>query len=131
MSTPVLDQAVLARFMRQGYLGRHVARMKKRYRSKMTQLVKTLRETFGEQIEICGNTTGMHLMVGFKEVLFDDRLKQAIEAAGVEVDFLNIYSLSSPEPGDCLVLGYGNLSEPVIEEGIARLARALQISTNS
>lgn len=130
MSTPVLEQAVLARFIREGYFERHVARMKKKYCSKMTRLVKALRDAFGDRIEICGNTTGMHLMVRFKEIVFDHYQKQAIEEAGLSVDYYDIYSLSSTGPANCLVLGYGNLSEQAIEEGIDRLARVVQITRN-
>lgn len=122
MINPILEQRVLARFIREGYYARHVTRMKKKYRTKMFRLVKALEGSFGNGIEILGNTTGMHLMVRFKEVVFDTRRKQLIANANLTVEYLDDYALGSSEPTECMVLGYGNLNESEIEEGIARLA---------
>ena len=126
MSTAVLEQAALARFIREGYFERHVGRMKKRYRSKMLGLTRALKEHFGDRVEISGNKTGMHLMARFSGVVFDDRLKHAIEAANLVVEYLDDYSLSSSEPKESLILGYGNLSEAEIDEGVTRLSGVIR-----
>ena len=125
MSTTVLDQAILGRFLAKGYFERHVARMKKRYRTKMSCLTRALKHRFGDRVEVLGNTAGMHLMVRFRDVVFDAGLKHAIETAHLDIEYLDDYSLSSTKPTESIILGYGNLSETQIEEGILRLSRVI------
>lgn len=52
MHTPTLDQAVLARFIADQHLQRHVTRMKRVYSRRRKLLIRSLSETFGNWIQV-------------------------------------------------------------------------------
>jgi GntR family transcriptional regulator / MocR family aminotransferase len=132
---PWLDQAVLADFISNGSYAKHLRHIRRIYIRRRDCLVATLRTHFGE-VCLSGLEGGMHIVwhlpPEFPCAIEVQRLAQHV---GV-----GIYALESGGAHDygykeysehTLVLGYSSVPEPQIREGIARLAKALQTTTNA
>ncbi|ACB74352.1 PLP-dependent aminotransferase family protein [Opitutus terrae] len=119
--TARIAQATLARFMHDGHLVRHVARMKKSYQRKMRALQRALEDAFADRVVVSGNTTGLHLAATFTGVKFDHAWRERMQASGVDCDTANDYAFAGARHSSMLVLGYGNLTVEQIAEGVRRL----------
>ncbi|WP_306419226.1 PLP-dependent aminotransferase family protein [Alteribacter natronophilus] len=123
--TSSLEQHVLARFIEEGFLDRHVRRMKKIYQKRREALTASLREHF-PSAKILGQSSGMHLVVEFPGVVFCEKVKELLHEAGVLVYPVEDYALNKGAHQQKVVLGYGSLTEKKIKEGVNRLSEALQ-----
>ena len=69
-------------------------------------------------------SAGLHLVTWLPEDLDEEAVIAAAAREGVAVAGVSPYRLSPAPPGG-LILGYSNLSERLIAEGVSRLARAV------
>ncbi|MBI1760577.1 MAG: PLP-dependent aminotransferase family protein [Acidobacteria bacterium] len=122
--TPVLEQRALCDFITEGYLERHLRRMRTLYDRRRQKLVSALQTQFGERVTIMGANSGIHLMVRLRSKLSDAEVIRRATAAGIGLICARIYYLGACR-GDEFVIGYAPLSERRIQEGIKRLAKAL------
>ncbi|MBM7867167.1 MocR-like pyridoxine biosynthesis transcription factor PdxR [Heliomicrobium gestii] len=122
---PSLEQRVLAAFIGEGHLGRHVARMKKVYKSRRAQVVQELNRFFSGAIRIGGDAAGLHLVAQFPGHVLDEKALSRCRSAGVRVYPVEDRALLKGHHSDKILLGYGHLAEEQITEGIRRLAFAL------
>ncbi|WP_088834171.1 MocR-like pyridoxine biosynthesis transcription factor PdxR [Paenibacillus tyrfis] len=122
---PSMDQLILARFMEGGYLERHIAKMKKLYKSRRDCLIDCLRSAFPGQVNIIGDSTGLHLVAEFPGRRFDEEAVRRIKRMGVKVYLVEEHANDKEAHRSRLILGYGHLPKEDIQEGIARLNRAL------
>lgn len=61
-STSKIDQLVLASFMKEGYMLKHLRKIKRIYRRKNLSLTNSLKETFKDNIEIINSDSGLHIV---------------------------------------------------------------------
>jgi GntR family transcriptional regulator / MocR family aminotransferase len=115
--TPIHLQAVLARFMKEGHLERHIRRMRRIYELRRAALVESLHTHFGDRAAVLGEAAGLHAYVRFTETGIAARA----ERNKVQVRDVQAYYLGKAPPNDFL-LGFSMLSESSIREGIRRLA---------
>jgi GntR family transcriptional regulator / MocR family aminotransferase len=115
--TPIHLQAVLARFMKEGHLERHIRRMRRIYELRRATLVESLHTHFGERASVLGEAAGLHAYVRFTETGIAARA----ERNKVQLRDVQAYYLGKAPPNDFL-LGFSMLSESSIREGIRRLA---------
>ncbi|MGJ3245015.1 MAG: PLP-dependent aminotransferase family protein [Elainellaceae cyanobacterium] len=120
-----LEQLTLTQFIQQGYLERHIARMRKLYRSRRDVLKHCLDHHFGDRIRLLGDSTGLHLVAEFRDLYFSPSLLEAIANQKVRVYPVSHYALNPMTHQNQIVLGYGNMSISDIECGIERLKAAL------
>ncbi|MCR2802729.1 MocR-like pyridoxine biosynthesis transcription factor PdxR [Paenibacillus soyae] len=122
--TPFVIQKALSRFIRGGHLDRHIHAMKKEYRKRRALLKEQLRQAFGENAALLGDEAGMHLQVCFQPAsLYSGIDWEKSVLFGVRVDPADDYRLRKPGKSEPrIVLGYGNLYEERIVEGVRRLA---------
>lgn len=119
--SPYLHQEVLADFMAEGHFGRHIRTMRQLYSERRTVLVHSLREEFGDMLELLGTEAGMHITVRLPDGYCDREIAAKAAAERVWLWPLSPYYLSL-EPRNGFVLGFG--STPV--EQIPRAARLLR-----
>ncbi len=122
--TPMLEQRALTDFINEGYLERHLRRMRTLYDRRRQKLADALETQFGERVTILGENSGMHLMIRLQSKWSDKEVVQRAAAVGVGLISARIYYLGKCR-GDEFVIGYATLSERKIQEGVRRLARAL------
>lgn len=122
--SPTLDQLALARLLESGAYDRHLRGARRRYRSRRDALVAAVEQHL-PGAAVTGLAAGLHATVRLGEPVDGIALARAAARESVGVYPLG-YAYVTPRPvDDGLVLGYANLSEPAIEEGVRRLAVAL------
>jgi GntR family transcriptional regulator/MocR family aminotransferase len=122
--SPTIDQLALARLLESGAYDRHLRQARRRYRVRRDALVRAVASHL-PAARVTGLAAGLHAIVRLGEEVDGLALMAAARRHSVGVYPLG-YSYVDPRPiSDGLVLGYANLAEPAIEEGIRRLARAL------
>lgn len=102
------EQYTLARFMEEGYFEKHLARMKKRYRTQRNDLIALLRqEPLGERLRILEKDAGLHFLLEVDTDLSDQALTRGLGELGVRVRCLSdYYHGEGPRPMHCLVINY-------------------------
>jgi GntR family transcriptional regulator / MocR family aminotransferase len=115
--TPVLEQAVLADFLREGHLERHIRRMRRLYGRRREALVEALQHHFGDRAHVLGDDAGMHVVVRFDAEGVAARAEtnrvQLVSASGYYV---------GKAPRNEFVFGFSSIPERTIRRGIALLA---------
>jgi GntR family transcriptional regulator/MocR family aminotransferase len=122
---PTLEQLALARLLDSGAYDRHVRQARRRYRMRRDALVSAV-ERHLPDARVTGLAAGLHAVVRLGREVDGRRLLAAASERSVGVYLLG-YSYMRPRPlHEGLVLGYANLPEPAIEEGVRRLSLALR-----
>ena len=120
-----LDQLALARLFETGAYDRHLRQARRLYRARRDALVAAVsRHLPGARVT--GLAAGLHATVRLGREVDGIALVQAALSASVGVYPLGYAYMRVKPVHDGLILGYANLTEPAIEEGIRRLAGALE-----
>jgi len=121
---PTLEQLALARLIERGDYDRHLRRARRRYRARRDALVSAVaRHLPGARVT--GVAAGLHAIVEVGRQFDGAALMRAARRRSVGVYPLGHAYIDVRPRHDGIVLGYANLAEPAIEEGIRRLALAL------
>lgn len=123
---PMLEQQVLTDFINKGYLERHIRQMRKLYDRRRKALMQALETYFGKQITILGENAGLHLMVRFNTEFSEQEFVAKAQQKGVKLVSAQRYYLKDALQCE-FVLGYANLTEEEITEGVFRLTQVLDI----
>jgi GntR family transcriptional regulator/MocR family aminotransferase len=127
LQTPTIEQMVLADFINEGHLERHLRRMRTLYDNRRQTLVRALETHFGDRVTILGENAGMSLMIRLRSELDDDEIERRALASGVGLVGARVYYLEErPSNTGEFQLGYAGLSERRIREGARRLAKILK-----
>ncbi|WP_035985937.1 PLP-dependent aminotransferase family protein [Leptolyngbya sp. KIOST-1] len=118
---PGLEQAVLAEFIAEGHLERHVRRMRSLYDQRRQALVMALQTHFGHRATILGDRAGLNMMVRFQTRVPDVELIARTERAGVGLISAAPQYLGK-SPGHEFIFSYAELDAEAIATGIALLA---------
>ena len=120
----LLEQQVLTDFINEGYLERHIRRMRNLYDRRRQTLMDALVRHLGQRVTILGENAGIHLMVRLHTHLSDKEIVAKAAQQGVELVNAQRYYIEGA--GKCeFVIGYSDLTEAKITEGICRLAQVL------
>jgi GntR family transcriptional regulator / MocR family aminotransferase len=123
--SPGLEQLVLAWLIESGRFDRHLRRMRKIYAEKRDVLVAA-RDERAPDVPLSGLAAGFHAVARLAPGASEAAVVEAARARGVGIYGMSANrSTKSPDPPR-LVLGFGNLSQGAIIEGITRLAPLLQ-----
>ncbi|MFV0941191.1 PLP-dependent aminotransferase family protein [Bacillus thuringiensis] len=125
LHTPSLNQLILAKFIAEGYLERHIMKMKKIYKNRRDFLIQQLQSAFSNTINIFGYSTGLHLIVKFNQVQFTKELLEKIQQLGVKVYPVEDHAIEKGKHHNRIIIGYGHLTTEEIKEGVSRLQRAI------
>ena len=125
LHTPSLEQLTLALFIKEGYLEKHIFRMKKVYRKRRDFLKEQLYNEFGGQVTIHGDSTGLHLVAEFDGIDFTESLLSKIYERGVKVFPVELHTINKGLYSNHIILGFGNLNEVKIADGVTKFKRTL------
>jgi GntR family transcriptional regulator/MocR family aminotransferase len=118
-------QAVLADLMIDGHFERHLRRMQVEYRARLQALTEAVARHCRGALELRPVAAGLHavadLKVGSDELVFREAL-----ARGVEAMPLSAYYFERGNSPDGLVLGFGAVAPELIDDGMKRLAAAVE-----
>ena len=125
--SPVIDQLVLARLLESGRFDRHLRRMRKAYAAKRDTLVTTMQRE-APSVAFTGLAAGFHLVAHLPGEATEDAVVQTARQRGVGLLGMATHRIATSGPPQ-LVLGFGNLSETAIRDGIASIADVLEGNT--
>ncbi|MEY4415964.1 MAG: hypothetical protein RIQ53_3257 [Pseudomonadota bacterium] len=124
---PLQTQRALAHFIASGQFSRHLARMRRLYRSRHQALGAALARHLGDlPHRIEGGRCGLHLCLRLPAGFPDLEAAAAAAAEGVAPHALSAFAMA-PRPEDRgLVLGYGNTPEEAMDGHVRILARGVR-----
>jgi GntR family transcriptional regulator/MocR family aminotransferase len=123
--SPMLEQAVLADFMNSGSLDKYMRQMCKTYKNKRLRLIQALEANFGESIQILGESAGLSLAVRFQTKLEDAVIITELANLGVGIAPTSKNYMAENYTKGEFFMGFGNIDEHLIEEGVKRMARVI------
>ena len=120
----VIGQLALRDFIARGELDRHVRRMRLRYQSRREALLEALARWLPVGLA-SGAGAGLYELVELPDGTDEPGLLAAAAERGVGMEGLSWHRFAhGGAPG--MLLGYGNLSEPAIEQGVRLIAAAFE-----
>lgn len=122
---PSMEQVVLADFITEGHLRRHVRRMRTLYQERQAHFVEMARHELTGILEVHPPDAGTHLIGWLPMGLNDRSVAQAVAREGVETKPFSNYCLRRCRRGG-LLLGYGAYAKREMLEGVQKLAFALR-----
>jgi len=122
---PLILQASVNDFIRQGYFATHLRRMRRLYAERQTNFIRLCAEHLGEWLAVAENDCGMQLLATFKQPLRDSDVVAAARKEGLDVHPVSTtYHLTEPQQG--LMLGYAALDEHKALRAVLALRAAFQ-----
>jgi len=122
---PLIDQAILCDFIREGHFARHVRRMRELYARRLSVLVEAARARLGGLLEIADVEAGLRTVGWLQAGISAERAARAAAERSVEVFPLSRYAYGRTKPNG-LVLGFAAVDEKELRRGVEDLARALE-----
>ncbi|MGV2292339.1 PLP-dependent aminotransferase family protein [Trinickia sp. YCB016] len=128
---PNADQHVLAAFMAEGHLERHIRRVRTVYGEHRAQLIETLEALLPKDWAwLEPGDQGMHLVLWLTEGVDDRTVVELAARAGVAVRAVSpMFAPGTGRPG--LVLGFGGFSSAQMKAAAQRLAAVIAEVMNS
>ena len=123
-NTVGLEQSILADFIEEGHMGRHMRRMRELYAVRFQTLRSECDRQLNGVLDIPGVKAGLYA-VGFLRTRMSSReAESAAMAAGVETMGLDRFTLIGADPKGIL-MGFAAFDESAIKKGVSELAVAL------
>jgi GntR family transcriptional regulator/MocR family aminotransferase len=122
---PAEVQSILADFIEQGYLERHIKRIAAMYNKRRTLLVAALRSQLGDLVEILNEHSGLYVLVRFQTKETDEQLVRKAASIGLSLLSTRPMYLLKPQKGE-FALHYAKVDEEQIEDGVRLLRRLLR-----
>ncbi|WP_166244135.1 PLP-dependent aminotransferase family protein [Paenibacillus turpanensis] len=121
--SPLLQKAVYL-MMQDGRFERHIRKMRKVYQEKHRVLLQAVDQQLGGFAEVVGERAGLHILLKLKHGTEQLRIQQAAEL-GVKIYGTAKYWIEQERmPDHHVLLGFGGLTAPQIQEGIRLLKQA-------
>lgn len=125
-------QRALARLLEDGSYDRHVRRIRRLQQARQRALVDALDRHMGDEVEVQGAASGLHLVVWFRALpataeraLVDAAQQQGVRVHPISPLFHPSKTVHLVKRSAGLVMGYALLEADIIEDGVRRLAKAL------
>jgi GntR family transcriptional regulator/MocR family aminotransferase len=125
LGCPALDQLVLARLLETSAYDRHLRRSRRRNRARRDAMIAAVAREL-PQARVSGISAGLHALVRLVHAVDLQSLMSATAERSLRVYPLELHRIEPALETDALVMGYANLSEPAIDEGVRRLAEVLR-----
>jgi GntR family transcriptional regulator/MocR family aminotransferase len=124
LGSSTIEQLALARLLESAAYDRHLRKARRRNRSRRDALIAAIARELPDA-HVSGISAGLHALVRLPRKVDAGRVCALAAERGVGVYPLSLHMIDPPTRSDSLVLGYANLSEPAIAEGVRRLAEVL------
>ena len=126
----VLDQAVMCDFLTGGHFARHIRRMREIHAARLDALSAAIKgKLAGSAVLPTTTAAGISVIVWLQQHLKARSVVDAALANGVDVVALSEFVLNTPRP-EGLVLGFAPYDVRQIDDGMTRLARAIDKCAN-
>ncbi|HPN61423.1 MAG TPA: PLP-dependent aminotransferase family protein, partial [Bacilli bacterium] len=120
-SVPYFEQWVLAKFMEGGHFERHLNRMRKVYKNRLSFFQKVFGELgLDECFLLQGYDAGLHFLMTTKKAT-EEALIKAAEKVKIKVLGLSEFTFQEANYPTSLVIGYSGLNEEQIKTALTKL----------
>jgi len=128
--SPLLEQAVLTEFIKDGYFESHVRRMRALYQERRSVLVAEVGRRLAGLLELAPGGAGLQCVGWLPPGVDDHAAVRAAAARDIDVTPVSMFAVGRlPRRG--LVLSYGAFDPHQIRAGVERLAEALRTLQSS
>ena len=121
----MMTHAVLADFIREGHLGSHIRRVRRRYAERRDCLIEEIHRHFGDALDIVGGEAGLHLILALPAGVDDTLVVRDASQEGVVTRALSTYYLERDNARPGLLLGYAGVTPDEIRPAFDTLARVV------
>jgi GntR family transcriptional regulator/MocR family aminotransferase len=122
---PLIDQAILCDFIREGHFARHVRRMRGLYADRLGVLLESAHQRLSGLLEIPSVEAGLRTVAWLQGGIMAEQAAKAAAERGVEVLPLSRYAYGKSR-SDGIVLGFAAVDPRELRRGVEQLARALE-----
>jgi GntR family transcriptional regulator / MocR family aminotransferase len=119
-----LEQAVLAEFIEEGHMGRHMRAMRELYADRLQTLRAECARHLKGLLEIPNIKAGLYTVGYLRNGMTSREAELAAKDQGIETMALDRFMLGGPDPCG-IVLGFAAFDHRAIKKGVASLALAL------
>lgn len=121
---PVTEQAILADFISNGHLPRHLRRMRTLYKQRQDELIHLLRAHLPEHIAVEGHDAGMHVTAWLLQHRNERALARQAEANGLVLLPVQEFCIRYRQrPG--FLMGYTGFSGRQLKQAVLKLKKIL------
>ena len=121
---PAFEQVALAELIDSGRFDRHIRRMRHVYATRQRTLVAAIGE-HAPSASVTGLAAGCHALVTLPETLDEDDVVNGLARRGVAINGLRHYTAGESVRAPALVVGFGNVTDSGIREGVRTLGQVL------
>lgn len=121
----VAAQDTLAAFIDDGYLARHIRKMRQVYSQRKQILMQALQRHVPGKLSVIPAAGGLHIAALLPDGDPATQVVAAAAAAGIRIEPVSQYALAAAPPNG-LVFGLGLLPTHLIDQAVLRLARHLR-----
>lgn len=122
--SPMLEQAMVARFMSEGHFASHVRKMRKLYTQRQAHLLGALANRLRDWLTAEPTDTGMEVVARLAPGLSAREVSRVALAAGLEIIPLSALARDS-EVDDLITLGFTAFTPAQMDDGVERLRVAV------
>jgi GntR family transcriptional regulator/MocR family aminotransferase len=117
------EQYTLAKFIEQGYLEKHINRMRNHYRNIRDDILENIKKALGKKKgKIMEEDAGLHFLLQISTDLTDKELISRAAKNGINISCLSQYYYDQANAiKNTLIINYSGVNPDNIEEGIKRL----------
>ena len=121
------EQYTLARFIEQGYLEKHINRMRNHYRNIRDRILYYIKKYLAyKKGRIMEEDAGLHFLLELDTVLSDEELITVAAQNGINISCLSQYYYDQTKAiSNTIILNYSGVNADNIKEGIDRLFKTL------
>ena len=122
---PVLEQAALAAFMKEGHYTRHLRRSRKIHAERQACLVRAVRQHLTGVIHVEPDQTGMHLVGWIQNGMTEIEVCRRAGEMGIVLSPLSAYEVNAGKAQGVL-MGFSAVGERTLTQAVKNLQVALQ-----
>ncbi|KHD85108.1 PLP-dependent aminotransferase family protein [Heyndrickxia ginsengihumi] len=121
-SASAIHQRTMYHFMEKGFWNAHLRKMRSHYKKKMSGLLNIIHTEFGGHVKVIGEGSGIYLLLEVYTAKSEQALIHEAYQSGVKVYPCSPYYVKTAPAHPQIQIGFANLSEETIREGIQLLA---------
>jgi GntR family transcriptional regulator/MocR family aminotransferase len=125
--SPILDQLLLTKFMKDGHFLRHIRKMRLLYSQRKDILCDLINDELGNYLEIVPTDAGMNLRVKFKNKIDIQIFRNECANHKLTVSIISDYTLKHFGENSFL-LGFSAFSKYKLKEGVIKLKKVIMLS---
>ncbi|MDX9871247.1 MAG: PLP-dependent aminotransferase family protein [Clostridia bacterium] len=124
-TSSAIEQIALAAFIKEGWLEKHIKRLRKLYAGKNQLMVDAIRSSMGDKVSVQGKESGISLLLEIKTGLTSAQLVELAAQAGIKVTPVSHYYLDASAGNfPQILLSYAGIRKEDIIPAITLLQQA-------